>query len=57
MNYTLRIEVEVIGEATEQDVLDFIKYELGYGAGMKLDNPFIDEDDDASLEITDVDII
>jgi len=56
MKYTATIEIEATGSFTDQDVTDFIKSELGYGAGMNLDNPFIDSDSDAELEIKDIDV-
>jgi len=56
MKYEVTIKVEATGTFTDQDVQDFFESELGYGAGMSLDNPFVDEDNDAKLEIKDIDV-
>ena len=56
MKYEVTIKVEATGTFTDQDVQDFIESELGYGAGMSQDNPFVNEDADAKLEIQDIDV-
>ena len=56
MKYEVTIKVEATGTFTDQEVQDFIESELGYGAGISLDNPFVDSDADAKLKIEDVDV-
>ena len=54
-NLTLKIDVSWTGKASEKEVIDFIKYEIGYGTSISNDNPFINEDFDAEISIDDVD--
>ena len=51
----MRIELEVnaVGEFTEEELKDFIQFEV-MGGGISQYNPFVDEDETA--EIVDVDI-
>ena len=54
-NLTLKIDVSFSGEATEKDVIEYIKYEIGYGSSISIDNPFINEDYDAEISIDNID--
>jgi hypothetical protein len=56
MECNILVKVKVDGNVSLDDALEFIKGELGYGFGMSLSNPLIDEDSGAEIEIMDVDI-
>lgn len=49
----IELEINAEGEFTEEELKDFIQFELGC-CGISQDNPFID--DNAIAEIVDVDI-
>jgi hypothetical protein len=55
MEYTFTVTVKVEGEATYQEVKDFIEFEIGACYSISHDNPFIDEDKGAELADVDVD--
>jgi len=52
--YEFIVKVEVSGEITQDEVKDFIQFELGTGS-ISNDNPLINEEMDT--EITNVDIV
>jgi len=54
-NISFKIDVSWTGEASEEDVIDFIKYQIGYSGGISNDNPFINDDFDSEIRIDDVD--
>jgi hypothetical protein len=51
--FEFNVKVEISGEATEQEVRDFIQFELGTGS-ISNDNPLIDEDSDAEITFVEV---
>lgn len=54
MDFTFELKVRISGEATEDEMIEFIKYSLGIGS-TSMDNPFISEEDAAAIE--DVEIL
>jgi hypothetical protein len=54
MEYTFTVTIKVEGEATYQEVKDFIEFELGACCSISQDNPFLDEEKGA--ELSDVDV-
>ncbi len=50
MELELMLKVRYTGEATKQDVLDFISFETGATCSIDNDNPFMDEDSDINVE-------
>lgn len=53
---TITIKVQISGKATAADALEYISFEVGYGSGLTINNPFIEEGNNAELEIIDVEI-
>ena len=53
-NMSFKIDVSFSGEASEQDVIEYIKYQIGYSGGCSMNNPFLNEDDKAEISIDDV---
>lgn len=49
MKYTFTIEVDVNGDVTEDEIKDYISFESGAICQLSLDNPFMDDDNDAEI--------
>ena len=54
MTYEFRITVEVSGDVTEQEVREFISFEVGAHGGISMANPLMDED--SGVEVVNVEI-
>ena len=50
---SFKIDVSFNGEASEQDVIEYIKYQIGYSGSISMNNPFINEDYKAEISIDD----
>lgn len=57
MTYEFKIKVTVSGNATEQEVKDFIAFEVGAHGSISQQNPFIDEDGTAEIEDVDIETV
>ena len=51
---SFKIDVSFSGEASEQDVIEYIKYQIGYSGSCSMNNPFLNEDYKAEISIDDV---
>jgi len=56
MDYEFIMTVRVSGDATEQEVIDFMRYECGDSGQIDISNPFTNEDDERNCEVTRVDL-
>lgn len=52
--YEFTIKVRVSGNATEQEVRDYMSLECGASCQISKGNPFLDEDSDANIEDVDL---
>lgn len=54
MKIKVELEVEIDGDYEEEDVQDYLEFELGYNGEISMDNPLCK--DEVSYEVTDFDI-
>lgn len=50
MKVKVELEIDIKGDATLNEVEEYLKYEFGYNGGCSVDNPFIDGD--AEFKVT-----
>lgn len=54
MKVQVQLEVEIDGDYKEEDVQDYLAFELGYNGEISMNNPLYK--DEVSYEVTDFDI-
>lgn len=50
MRVRVELEIEITGDATIEEVEEYLQFELGYNGSCSGDNPFFDEGCDYSVE-------
>ena len=55
-NMIVTLDISTTGDFEEQELLDFIEFNLGFGS-LKQDNPFINEDFNAEITSVNAEIV